>query len=68
MLSLVESLNVEAKPEPPWEARVVVSGERESALRIAGSIFGAIFSRGMVLLGSQRIEQKEDFIDTKIED
>lgn len=45
--SLLESLNVEAKPEPPCEAIVVVAASRERALRIAGSIFGAIFASGL---------------------
>lgn len=41
----VVSLYVEAKPEPPWEAWVVVDGERERARRRAGSI-----EEGMVVV------------------
>lgn len=38
-------LNVDAKPEPPWEAMLVVIASRESAANMAGSIFGAIAKR-----------------------
>jgi len=35
-------LNVDAKPEPPCEAMLVVAASMESAVRIAGSILGAM--------------------------
>lgn len=60
--SLVESLKVEAKPEPPWGVMVVVSASRDRALRIAGSILGDIFLSvlGIAERSLGRIEEEEE--------
>ena len=39
---MADNLNVEAKPEPPWEVMVVCEASSPSAARIDGSTFGAI--------------------------